>query len=109
MPLQRVVPAKVVLRIPGCCDGAGSLHRCGAVAQMELPVSTAMDAWASFLSSDPPALPADPGAEPSLHRNIFQGEVGGAPAAEFFHAQRPSPALNDPMTGAVSALLQPPA
>ena len=60
------------------------------------------------LPRDPPAFPFDPGAKPSLRRNVFRGEVGAAPAAEFFHAQRLSPALNVPITWAVSALLQSP-
>lgn len=70
VPLQRAVPARVVLRVPGLLrqswvppwalgrwDGRGSHGRWGFVS----------------LPSDPPASPFDPGAEPSLRRNVFQG------------------------------------
>lgn len=96
--------ARVVPRVVGCCGRAGSLRGPGAAARLGPPAGAATDAWASRLRAViPPALPSDPGAERSLRRNVFQGEAGTAPAAEFFHAQSPSPALNGPVTQAACA------
>lgn len=56
-----------------------------------------MDAQALFLcQAIPQPSPLTLELNPPSAGMFFGGEVGSAPAAEFFHAQRPSPALHGP-------------